>query len=71
MTILKILHLADGADIEDITRHSLGGGNPQIVTVRSNKSFKTSMIGLGFNHLPLKLADIIDFTDADGGSRLR
>jgi hypothetical protein len=25
MTILKILHLADGADIEDITRHSLYG----------------------------------------------
>ena len=29
------------------------------------------MIGVGFNHLTLKLADIIDFTDADGGSRLR
>ena len=39
MTILKILHLADGADIEDITRHSLEGGNPQTVTVQSIKIF--------------------------------
>ena len=32
--IFKILHLADGADIEDITRHSLGGGNPLTFTVQ-------------------------------------
>ena len=32
--ISKILHLAGGADIEVITRHSLEGGNPLIVTVQ-------------------------------------
>ncbi|GAC17326.1 hypothetical protein [Paraglaciecola arctica] len=32
--IFKILHLADGADIEYITRHSLGGGNPLTFTVQ-------------------------------------